>query len=356
MRRRFGLVAACAFMTCLAASPAAFAVQRFASPTGSGTGDCRSPDPADPTNPPCTLQRAVEDVAQTGDEVIVNPGTYNEIDILNITDAIDLHGASGPRPVIMSSAVLAVQVDGVAASVRSLDIEHSGNGTALRFLNSGASAASGEDLVVHSTSSQAQACSLSQAAGATLRNSVCRTTSDGAAVSAIDFSGATYTANLRNVTAISTGTGTFTRGIVISSGATSNISIDARNVIANGNQGADVAAFADPGGTATVTLAHSNYDTEQESGATATITDPGSPTNQVAPPLLGDPANGDFHQLAGSPTIDAGNPAFASGQDIDGEPRSLDGDCSGLPTPTSGRTNSTRAALRHPSPNPSPSR
>src|SRR5215207_813970 len=90
------------------------------------TSNCTSPDPSDPTDPACTLQRAVEVVAQDGDEVIVNPGDYNEgTDQVTITDAISVRGADGqPMPTISSDALGAGVFVGLASSLRRLRIEY----------------------------------------------------------------------------------------------------------------------------------------------------------------------------------------------------------------------------------------
>ncbi len=91
------------------------------------------------------------------------------------------------------------------------------------------------------------------------------------------------------------------------------IDASARNLIANhtsfaGENGSDVSVSAsvDPDAAADLTLSNSSFQSANASG-NATVTAAGSPTNQTALPQLADPDNGDFHQLAGSPTIDAGS-------------------------------------------------
>jgi PASTA domain len=75
--------------------------------------------------------------------------------------------------------------------------------------------------------------------------------------------------------------------------------------------------------TVEVAASHSSYSgVTQENGAT--MTPEGTLGNQTAAPLLVDPAAGDFHEAAGSPTIDAALPSPADGVfDLDGNARSL---------------------------------
>lgn len=319
--RRGVFVIVGALLVALAPATAAQATVRYADPNGSTSGTCAPPDP------PCTLQRAVEDPQTVdGDVVIVNPGDYLEgPDQLLIDSSISLQGAAGePSPRIVStSANNAVMVGGNATNawVRRLTIEHDGLANALLL-----QAGSAEQIVVRSTRS---ACEISPTTTVTiLRDSVCWT-NDSQGNSALfvstNDSGGTVTAYLRNVTAVATGSDT--SGIFVwGHGSGANTAVDAQNVIARG-AAADVFADADAGATATATLAHSNYVTEIEAGpGSSSITNPGTGTkNQTSSPLFADPTNGDFHQLAGSPTIDAGNASASmlGTLDIDGEERIL---------------------------------
>jgi hypothetical protein len=72
---------------------------------------------------------------------------------------------------------------------------------------------------------------------------------------------------------------------------------------------------------AEVNLDHSNYATRQQVPG-GSVTAPGSGANQTVSPMLVDDPLGDFHQLAGSPTIDAGITDAANGAaDFDGQAR-----------------------------------
>ena len=87
---------------------------------------------------------------------------------------------------------------------------------------------------------------------------------------------------------------------------------------------------APTGGTAAGVLGSSNYDDAGEvegGGGNASVTQEGNPANQVALPVFANPATGDFHQVQGSPTIDAGNGAVSllGTQDFDRDARVLGG-------------------------------
>lgn len=295
----------------LCAAPTASAATLFADPAGSASGTCEPPDP------PCTLQRAVEVEAVNGDEVVVGPGDYNEgANALTVATAIDLHGAaSQPTPRILSTATTAaVDVSSAGALVRNLRIDHSvGSGAALDIL-----AASTAERVI-ATSSSNVACV--PGFGALIRDSICQSTAAGEAAVRLFTSGGPSIAILRNVTAVaSVGN---SNAIDLQVFDVGDQTLNGTNVIASGNgTAADVSAINNAAGTVTINLDHSNYDTENEPGPNTAITDPGSGTNQLALPQFVNATVGDFHQLTGSPTIDAGAAdALLGPLDIDGEAR-----------------------------------
>jgi hypothetical protein len=92
--------------------------------------------------------------------------------------------------------------------------------------------------------------------------------------------------------------------------------------------------------SATAVLSHSNYstvDTSLSAGTNFSYTQPGTNGNQTAEPLFVNAAAGDFHQLAGSPTIDAGVAGPLIGNtDLDGSPRSQPPCIGGGPIPDIG--------------------
>jgi hypothetical protein len=303
----------------LVTAPAAAATTRYASPTGAAaTSDCTSPNPADPTNPPCTLFRALDDVAVDNDDVVLTTGTY-DIGALNvlITKAIDVHGEDGqPLPkIVTTNSSFGVALNNPAAVLRRIEID--GSTEALDLFQ----AARAEQLVVHSNG--ANTCQVER--GSLLRDSVCWNTAVNGIAVDLFSSMATFSAQLRNVTAVATGTGSY--GIKVQAfNAADKQSAVAKNVIADG-VAADVRSVAGPAGSvATVTLSSSNYATESEAPGPGTfgVTDPGPP-NQLEPPLFTDADAGLFHQDPLSPTVDAGAMVDLLGSaDPDGDARVLD--------------------------------
>jgi hypothetical protein len=305
-RRTVALCLGIGLATLVATSSAGAAV-RFAEPNGdgpSGVGGC-------PQDNPCSLDLAVEDpVVADGDEVVILPGDYNLADALLVNDGIELHGADGlPRPRLIGSSSPVVNAFDPLLHLRDFDITRTGtaSGTAL-----GLGGGTAERLFVQ-TGANAAACSLS--GGALIRDSVCW---GGVIGVGFNQSSGSTTGSLRNVTVVGTDFGISVFGSV------GHITYNAKNVIASG--AVDIRAEGDASGSATVNLDHSNYDTEVEDDnggdGDASITDPGSPSNQLAAPVLADAANGDFHQLEGSPTIDAGTRDPLLGAfDFDGETR-----------------------------------
>jgi hypothetical protein len=291
----------------LAAPAAALAAPRYSSPAGAG--DCTQPSP-------CDLQTAIEGAAD-GDEVILAPGDYGSpalplASTITAATAIDIHVATGaPRPRIFSAADPALTI-GPGAALHDVELHHSGGIDAFDL------AGFAERVTVDS---QAAACTLA-GDGAVLRDSVCWATQDGPAVR-MTVSGAAqmplWTATVRNVTAYSR----FGEGIRVTAGSYAQLLVLATNVIAQGGSRDAVAEIVDATGErrAEVRLDHSNFSSRLTSGG-GVATVPGAATNQTSTPSLVDDPLGDFRQIAGSPTIDAGvNDASNGPLDFQGEAR-----------------------------------
>lgn len=280
----------------LASAPAAGAAKRYASPTGSGAA-CTNPAP-------CDLRTAIES-ATSGDEVILKTGSYpDEGSAVNTAGTLDVHGEVGKPPPLLSFSGNSGLVADSDSSARDLNIIHTGTGNALALIGTGRA----ERVQVRSENGFGCAVAL----GATISNSVCSAANASAGL--YNASSGDSSATVRNVTAYSEAA-----AIIVGSGGTANVSLSLFNTIAVGGS-TDVRTTVSGTGTATATLSSSNFDSSDFS-AGGSITAPGSGTNQTAPPLLAG-LPGDFHQLAGSPTIDAGIATPDDGPtDLDGEAR-----------------------------------
>jgi hypothetical protein len=312
-------------------APVASAAQRYASPTGSGPEPCSSASP-------CSIKQAVEH-AGGGDEVIVTPGDYPLTTTLATPYGITIRGVAGqPRPRLLFSGT-----GQGGQSQEGLKVMY---GSTLRYVE--VDQAPGNDWPAFTAVNSAvdQVIAKGQATGArilssVIRNSIAVASSDFGVALRTEANGANVVGTYRNVTAIATGNG----GTAIRATAQSgSVNVLARNVIARGGPGGpSIFATADPGTTATITVDHSNRPDASTIGAGASIVDGGG--NQSAPPVFVNAAAGDYHQAAGSPTINEGLNEFVDGPfDLDGDPRQLFGIDIGADEFVVGPTASTGAA------------
>jgi hypothetical protein len=279
---------------------------RYASSTGSNSNlnECK-----DAQNP-CTLDRAIES-ADTGDQVIVAAGEYHPSGISwFVNKRLNIHGATnGPRPQLRSTSSSAPTLELAADGTHAwhLDLENSGNlGEALLVEADGTLV---EDIYAH-TPSGASTCQMAASTG-TLRDTVCwnsRTLGSGSALAVSDGQAcADQSPAVRNVTAISDSHAPGSTGLVVLSNCDTPNSLDVtvvNSILGGGDR--DVATHESGTGAIKATLSYSNYDPARVSeGSNTLITNGGH--NQAAVPLFADAPNGDFHQVAGSPTIDAGS-------------------------------------------------
>ena len=328
---RIGLFAAACAAALLAMAVPAIAEERFAEVNGNGPEPCDSGDP-------CGVQHAVEghvpgDV-DTGDVVTILPGSYQLLtpeDQLQITGDIVVRGLPGsPRPRLIGSSTNGNAVDVQnGAEFRHLEVIQAAGSDALR-LHEGLV----DDVIARTNSTGFNACSVT---GGVMRDSVCHdATTNGFA---IGFSGAAAndaTAEFRNVTALGTGANTNAINLDIQSNTVHTY--NAKSVIANAT-GIDVVGDESNSASVTVNLEHSNFAEAADgpNAGVAIVTPAGSATNQTASASFVDLANGDFRQTPGSPTIAGGVTDVLSGAtDINGDPRTLDGDCSGTAEPDIG--------------------
>jgi hypothetical protein len=303
----------------LCSTASASAAVRYAAPNGTANPTtCASP------SSPCDIVTAINGVTGNKpaehDEVIVEPGSYGSAAApltTSLAPSVDLniHGVAGqPRPVITTTAGYGLQLNiGSSASATDLDIEQPTNGTAFYLSNGTAS-----QIIAHSTG--LSGCEL---VGATLTDSVCWSSANGIGDGLYlpSSNSGTLTDTLRNVDTY--GIVSAVPGIAMNASGTGTVDLLATNVIARGGGGGaagdDIVSMGP--GTADATLTDSDYATIHE-GAGGAITPPGSVSDTEANPALVNPAGGDFHETAASPTIDVGISNAANGSfDFDGQPR-----------------------------------
>jgi hypothetical protein len=284
---------------------------------------------------PCSLTHGVS-VSGDGDELILLPGDYGSAGApistqLDVTNGVYVHGQDGqPMPRVFSDAPEAFDINNPQAVLSWVDIEHSGTADDVALWIEPGTA---RQVRVHTigTAVDYSACSVNpdvaglwgpDPAPASLIDSVCWSGADGTPAIRMGFNGSAnnVTPVLRNVTAIASGAGA--AAIDLSATGSASPTVQATNVIARGTP--DVKAATSSGGTATVQLDHSNYATVNAADAGATITPPGTNGGQTAPPLFANATAGDFQELAGSPTIDAGvNDPLNGLFDVQGNSRTL---------------------------------
>jgi hypothetical protein len=310
------------------------AATRYAAPGGTApaSSDCLQSNPCSLFN--AASRSAPNTKLDAGDEIVVAPGSYSDLaGDLGPSNAVSMeiqttvHGIVGmPRPVIAvhgDTGIPAFILEGGGTALSWLEITSPDSRRAF-LLREGT-----VDGVIARFGKQSTACTVE---GGVVRNTACFSTgSSGIALGGRveEFGMQAVSVKLRNVTAIATGANS--RGVEFRAIRSFDLNVDAIGVLARGTAEDVFAAGLSPGthtpgtgGRASVELDHSDFvdvGTEIDAGGgTATVTAPGSGTNITAPPLLA--ADG-FHELVGSPTIDAGALDAESGPlDLDGEGRS----------------------------------
>ncbi len=199
-------------------------------------------------------------------------------------------------------------VNDAGATIRDLRLAATG-GEALAMY------AGGTALRVYATSTGPSDSACLLRGTSTLTDTVCAGGRTGTLLSA-GGSVQSWMATFRNVTTVG---GVY--GIEALAQASGQVSVDAVNVIAQGST-SDLWAYADAGSTAALVLSHSNFTTTTSVGGGTSISSPSVNGNVGAVPRFADAASGDFHELAGSPTVDAGIDQPDIGlYDLDGKSR-----------------------------------
>src|SRR4051812_23744451 len=276
----------------------------------------------------CPIATAVSG-ASAGAEVIVTSGDYGSAAtplpgaITSTATGLQVHGEDGkPRPRIFTNAPIGLDIRGTGSSVRDLEIDQvsaQGNKVGLDF-----SGAEATRLVVHDTSPNGIACVI--LADSVLSNSVCDETGQGGwGVRGYRQTPATNHCVLRNVTALAPSG----NAIAVVNAMNVDEDITVTNSIALGggpSNGSDVYAFnQDDAQIARISIDHSYYFIRNVrptmTGPVGIIQDDGTDVRGPQPTFA---AAGDYHQAAGSSTIDKGATSPANGAvDLDGDPRAL---------------------------------
>src|SRR3954453_2697363 len=297
--RRIIVASACA-ATFLGATSVAASAARYASPSGSGS-TCSQTSP-------CAIGVAVNN-ASTGDEVIVNPGDYSVGTVLNPPLNAYVHGIQGqapPRIHFAPGSYLWLSAQGTRASYLSVD------GSTTVPMQVIATSASADQVVAASTGASTAACYVF----GTLTDSVCW--ASGMSSDALkDTTGTSPTITLRNDTLEATAANG--GGLDIDATTGGNITLNAVNVITRG-----IVLITSSGASITGTVDHSNYATIGGIGAGTTSVQ--ETNRQIAAPSFVNGPGGDFREVPGSPTIDAGVTSAANGPfDAQGFPRTING-------------------------------
>jgi hypothetical protein len=284
----------------LTASPA-LAAQRYASSAGGGSA-CSS-------GTPCTIQTAFAQQVN-GDEIILAPGDYNAASTLTVLTNASVHGVQGqavPRIHFGPGAYLADNNTGSRASHLWLE----GSTPASLQVDSNSEA---DQIWVHTSANGA--CLVY----GTLIDTVCWTSSG----SDVALGGGTTnndTIVLRNVTAEATAPGG--QGVEYNISGSGNTTVTAVDVIARGTTSPDITGQAPLPAHLTIDLNHSNFGSAGGGGTGLSIN---STAQQTEAPLFVNTAVGDFDEVPGSPTINAGVTSPANGAfDYLGRPRVIGG-------------------------------
>lgn len=303
--------AAIAVLSLVVVLPAtASAATRFASPLGSGS--------ACTVGSPCLITTALS-AATPGSTVVLagNEGTYGTpvnplMSQLTLGSEVSMQGAAGqPMPQIysqLSGANWAVRMEGGGEQKLSGIAIHL-KGAAVAAVHANATV---ERVVALSPESTA---GCDSGPGALIADTVC--SGLNGIFDSVGSPGSHFEPTLRNDTIIGA-----QHGLVLLTSSGGQAHIRAFNTILRGGV-TDIEAAQSGGATIAIDLDHSNYAGVQSEGG-ATVTAAGSGANQSAAPLFADAAAGDFSQIAGSPTIDAGANDAANGPlDLAGNGRTL---------------------------------
>ncbi|HTT94531.1 MAG TPA: choice-of-anchor Q domain-containing protein [Solirubrobacterales bacterium] len=297
----------------IACAGTAQAATRYAKPTGGKVGSCSSAATG------CSLKFAVEG-ASAGDEVVVEPGTY-ELSTTEDVEAkadVSVHGEfASPMPVVIERSQLSnFRVSGPGASLQWIEVRSEG--------------AHGIPIICASLASveRVRAVASGESSKGILINGQCEVVDSlalarGKNAEGIEMqtSGTSVEPEIRESTAIGVGTGSIGLTVRVPAGDPGHIYLGLGNTIAAGDflglygEGSSSKTFARNVDVSSLVLEDS-----------ATLEDLGG--TLTASPHFVAPAEDDYAEAADSPTIDAGAslPGFtAPALDLAGNPRVIGG-------------------------------
>jgi Ca2+-binding RTX toxin-like protein len=318
-RLRLPLVCTLAAGALLVGAAPASAI-RYAAPTAAGSGNCTSVANA------CTVSNAVEGgggvpIPPSGEEIVVLPGEHVLPDSLSVDGTLNVHGLDGsPRPTLRltGASAQATVITSLTSpgTLRHLRIHGDNNSGGVGTVNA-SGVAIYSDLEVLATG--ATQFGFTARNGAVLRDSTVRVDYQfGIGVPAQQ----SLANKLVNVTVVATGTDSIGVSVYdFGNGTNQSWKVTVVNSIIDGGLSDLRAAASNVGDDISIDVRNSNW-AVAATVAPGTVNDLGG--NQTTAPLFASFAAGDFHELLGSPTIDAGtaDPQLGS-TDFDGQARTI---------------------------------
>ncbi len=314
-RARVAAITVSTAMILAGAAQVASAAIRYASPTGTATpvlNGCVQGNP-------CSLPGAVFGTGVAdGDTIRLLGGTYNlgGVAVL-VNHQVTIEPDAGATPIIENTGDTSFTMDspGAGSVIRGLQINVNNPGSDALHVQGGGTVTL-ERLRI--------AVSGNTPVGVQLRGTIRDSTVlfDGSTSGAAVIPCCNSTSTLRNVTVIATSTGSF--GLALYEGYGPNATVNLRNVISRG-PGAGILLDDDDvtsgDDNLTVNVGSSNYSSLLEDPTPdTTVVDGGG--NQTGVPLFVNAAAGDFRQLPGSSTINAGTiDGLLGSLDFEGQPR-----------------------------------
>jgi hypothetical protein len=305
MRRSFLAVAVALLV--LALPTAASAATRYAAQGGGVVPGCMQASP-------CSLEYAITG-ANSGDEVVVTPGTYDVAATISTENPLFIHGQEGgPRPRIVAASGVTPFKSFAPQRLGYLMFEAQDSIDGVLFLPADGTALERLELIARGENALA----LRAGNEFTLVDSLLwageSTDATGLFLQGTDSGFPT----LRNDTIIARGGGSVGISIFVA-GENAAISMLAVNVIAGAET--DASATVSPERTKSSVAIHFDH-----SNLDSTVGNVISAAGQTAPPQFVAAGPPTFEQALGSPTIDAGANETANGAvDLAGNPRSLPG-------------------------------